>query len=270
MNTLARRSLLAALVACTALLAGCALGPVENTVDPAVRATLAPTGVLRIGVYRGSPSSLVVDGKTGDKSGIAYELGHQLAADIGVPAEVVEFNRVAEVIDAVKSGRVDFTFTNATPARAKDIDFTAPLIKLELGYLVPAGSAITDMTQIDRVAVRVGVTEGSSSFAVLSKQFQNAKLVTASSLKAAVEMLSKNQIDAYATNKAILFELADQLPGAKVLNGRWGEENLAIAVPQGRATASDYLRQFARRTRENGQLDALIKRSGLRGTVKPQ
>lgn len=272
MNLRSRRSLLAVLTAGVLLLGGCALvpAPAASAVAPELRAVLAPTGVLRVGVYPGSPSSLVVDGKTGNKTGIAHDLGRQLAADIGVPAEIVEFSRIAEVIDAVKLGRVDFTFTNATPARAKDVDFTSPLVKLELGYLVPNGSTISDVSRIDRAGVRVGVTEGSSSYAVLSKQYQNAKLATAPSLKVAVEMLSKGQIDAYATNKAILFELADQLPGSQVLNGRWGEENLAIAVPQGRSAAAAYLRQFARRVSDNGQLDMLISRSGLRGTMKSQ
>jgi hypothetical protein len=40
-------------------------------------------------------------------------------------------------------------------------------------------------------------------------------------------MLAEHKIDVYATNKANLFEMSDALPGSRVLDGRWGLENLA-------------------------------------------
>ena len=97
--------------------------------------TLAPTGVLRVGVYLGSPTSLVRASPSGESFGIALELGKTLGQQLGVPVQVVEFPRVAEVISAIKDEKVDMTFTNATAARAKEIDFTAPLVQLELGVL---------------------------------------------------------------------------------------------------------------------------------------
>jgi polar amino acid transport system substrate-binding protein len=90
----------------------------------AVQQALAPQGVLRVGVYLGSPTSLVRDAKTGKSAGVAYELGHALAAQLKVPVQVVQYQRVAEVIEALKLGQVDMTFTNATAARAKEVDFT--------------------------------------------------------------------------------------------------------------------------------------------------
>ena len=126
-----RRSFLSGLILAASLLAGC--GTIASAPDSAVRSSLAPTGKLRVGVYMGSPTSLVVDPKTGRKTGIAHDLGQRLARDLDVPFELVEFRRVAEVIDALKVGRVDFTFTNATAARAKDVDFTPPLLSVELG-----------------------------------------------------------------------------------------------------------------------------------------
>lgn len=61
-------------------------------------------------------------------------------------------------------------------------------------------------------------------------------------------MLTAGQIDAYATNKATLFEMAAALPGAKVLDGRWGvDEVTSECVVQG-----------------------AIARAGLRGVVPPE
>jgi polar amino acid transport system substrate-binding protein len=204
----------------------------------------------------------------GETVGVAHDLGHALAARLGVPAKVVKFERLALVVDAVKTGAVDFTFTNASEARAKVVSFTPPLIQLELGYLVPPNSAIRDVNEVDKPGVRVGVSQGSSSQAALGKSLTQAKLVAADSVKKAQDMLRQGEIQTFATNKAILNEMAQGLPGFQVLDGRWGLENLAIAVPQGRDVGMDYLRQFARDVQTSGELQAIIRKVDLRGTVQ--
>ncbi len=206
--TLSRRFALCT-VTLLALLAGCASAP--PPAPPAARAALAPTGTLRVGVYPGSPTSMLrVPGST-EMRGVTVDLGRELGQRLGVPVEIVVFQRVAEVIDAMKGSRVDFTVTNATPARAADLDFTAPLIALELGYLSLPGSPVQAIDAVDQPGRRIGVSQGSSSQAALTRQFRQASVVGAPSLQAAGQMLAAREIDAFATNKGILFELADTL-----------------------------------------------------------
>ena len=237
--SLPRRPLTAALVG-IALLAGCASQPAAVAIDaPAVvdtevRRVLAPTGVMRIAVYAGSPTSLVRRAGTDDAAGVSVDIGRELAHRLGVPARLVEFERVEQVIDALRSGEGDVTITNASAARALLVDFTVPLVALELGYIVMPGSPVASIADVDRPGIRVGVSQGSSSQATLGRTYRQASLVPAPSLKAAAEMLQERRIDAFATNKGVLFQLAVGLPGARVLDGRWGTESLAIAVPKGR------------------------------------
>ncbi len=247
-----------------ALAAGCAA--VVPAVDPLVIQTLAPTGSLRVGVYLGSPTSLVRDAKTGDKAGVAFELGQALGRQLGVPVEIKEFTRLADVLEALKGGTVDFTFTNATAVRAREMDFTAPLVRLELGYLVPPASALKNVTDVDKPGTRVGVAQGSSSQGVLGRLFKSAVVVPAPSVTQAQVMFREGQIDAFATNKGILNEMADALPGYRILEGRWGLETMAIAIPQHRGAGMPYLRQFADDARRSGLLADIVKRAGLRGT----
>lgn len=213
---------------------------------------------------------MIVEAKTGQKIGIAHDLGRELATQLGVPFVVVEFRRVAEVLDALRIGAVDFTFANATAVRAKDVDFTVALLQLELGCIVPSGSKIAAVPEIDQPGVRVGVSEGSSSQGTLSKQFKNATIIPAPSLKVAREMLSQGKLDAFATNKAVLSELTDELPGSRLLDGRWGLENMAIAVPKGRERGATALREFAERAKTSGLLRSIVTRTGLRGSVNAE
>ena len=239
-----------------------------ESVPVEVRQALAPTGALRVGVYLGSPTSWVKDPKTGESVGIAMDLGKELAKRLNVPVQLVEFDRVAQVLEALKVGQVDITFTNATAVRAKDMDFTAPLVKLELGYLVVGSSPLKSVSEIDQAGIRVGVSQGSSSQGVLTQLYKQAKVMPADSLAKAQAMLNANQIDAFATNKGILFEMSDTLPGSRVLEGRWGLENLAIAIPKGRDIARPYVQNFAKDLEANGFLNKAIQRSGLRGTAR--
>ncbi len=125
-----------ALFACIAI---AALGVLPAKAGPETK-QLAPTGHLRVGVYPGSPTSMVVDPATKQTHGLAYDLGRELAKRLNVPWEYVTFQRVADIVNAIKNGEVDFTVTNATPARASDVAFSPTLISIELGYLVPANS----------------------------------------------------------------------------------------------------------------------------------
>lgn len=232
-------------------------------------ALLAPTGHLRVGVYAGSPTSMVIDSASHETHGVTYELGKDFAERLHVPVDYVTFPRIADVVRAIRDGKVDFTVTNATPVRARDVDFSQMLLAVELGYLVPAGSPISRAEDLDRPDIRIGVTKGGTSERELSDKFKNATIVSAESVTRAIEAIRKGELDVYATNKAILFQMAGQLPGSRVLDGNWGQEHMAIAVPKGRDGGREFLNAFVRDLQSNGRLEQVEARAGLKGAVKP-
>ncbi|MEJ5989665.1 transporter substrate-binding domain-containing protein [Ramlibacter sp. PS3R-8] len=267
---LRRRALLAALVATTAL-AGCAV-PVRPAAPPApaeVVRVLAPTGTLRVAVYPGSPTSLVEQAAPENMRGVSVDLGRSLASRLGVPARIVVFPRLAESLTAVQRGEADFLITNATAERARLVDFAPTLVDLELGVLVTPASRIPAITRLDTPGVSVGVSQGSSSERVLGNQLKQAAVRSYPSLDVARAALQAGEIDGFATNKAILFEMADKLPGSRLLEGRWGTEHLAPGIPKGREAGLPFLRDFTQDVQRNGELDRAVRRAGLRGTAEP-
>jgi polar amino acid transport system substrate-binding protein len=121
-----RRQSLSRLVSLMALSAGLALAPGAGRAQPAPRPELdapraiVPAGRLRMELYPGTPTSLLVDAGGADPRGVGHDLGLELARRLGVPFEPVVLANNAEVLAAMKAGRVDLAFTNATPARAGD------------------------------------------------------------------------------------------------------------------------------------------------------
>jgi polar amino acid transport system substrate-binding protein len=273
---LPRRSILASLAGLCALgvisLVGCGTAPVASVPKPdaAVVQTLAPTGTLRIGVYNGSPTSLVKD-PSGKPAGVAHDMGQLMAGRLGVPAQVVVFDRVAQVLEALKAGQIDVTFTNASPARLREFAFTQPLLSLELGYIVPANGKVQTIDAVDQMGVRIGVSQGSSSQAALGVAFKAAKLVSFTSLDLAKSALLKSEIDGFATNKGILNEVQDDLNKSgqfKILAGRWGMEHMGLAVPKERASAAAFVQTFGDELKTSGDLAKIAARAGLRGLVE--
>lgn len=227
---------------------------------------LAPTGHLRVGVYPGSPTSMVKDAGTGQTHGLAHDVGQEFGKRLNVPVDYVTFQRIAEVLAAMKDDQVDFTVTNA--ARANDVSFSPTLLSVELGYLVPANSPISRAEDLDRPGVRIGVTKGSTSERTLPTRFKDAKVVPAENVKIAVEMLNRGELDTYATNKPTLFEMSDAMPGARVLDGNWGLEHMAVAIPKGREPGLPFVGSFVQEVQTNGLLEQIQKQAGLRGAVK--
>jgi polar amino acid transport system substrate-binding protein len=234
------------------------------------RQILAPTGKLRVGVYYGSPTSMVRDSKTNEVHGLSYDLGHELAKRLNVPFEQVSYQRISDVLEGMKAGDVDFTVSNSTPARAATVTFSQTLLTIELGYLVAANSPITTIADIQKPGLRIGVTKASTSQGTIPKLLPNATVVPAENYKRGIEMLEHGEIDTYATNKPTLFEMSDQMPGSRILDGRWGEEHLAVAIPKDHEAALEYIQRFVQEVQSSGLVAQSTERAGLRGAVKAQ
>jgi len=255
------------LVAASLLLSGCAALRDRPASD--ARAVLAPTGTLRVGVNVGSPTQMVRIGPQAEPRGVSHDIGRALAARLNVPVEVVEFRTGNELLAATKAGRVDLMGTNATAVRAMDLDFTATVVEIELGYLVPAGSVLQGADEMKRPGLRVGITQNSTSQTTVPQRLPQAVVVLAPTLAAASRLIKEGGVDVYTTNKAILFELSDDLPGSRVLPGSVGVELWAMAVPKGRQAALPYLNAFLQEVRQSGELARAMERAGLRGARLP-
>src|SRR6058998_1586188 len=247
------------------LLTGCA--GISTAPTPEARQALAPTGKLRVGLQLGNPLNVTRDSASGEMTGVGFDLGKELARRIGVPFEPVLYPSVGALLDSGKSGAWDVAFVGFSPERAKEWDFSALHLEMEFGYLVPGGSSISTMADVDRPGVRVAVQEKSQPDVFISRTLNNAVVVRASSLAGTVETLKSGTADAIFSIKPSLFEVSNQLPGSRVLDGRPGVDPHAMAMPKGRDPGVAYARQFIEDAKSEGLVKAAIERAGLRGVI---
>ena len=249
------------------VLTGCA--GIHTAPTPEARQALAPSGKLRVALLHGRPLSVTQDSASGEMKGVGFDLGKEFARRIGVPFEPVLYPSIRPLLDSVNSGQWDVAFLVVSVAQAKDVDFTAPHLEIEFGYLIPGGSSISTLAEVDRSGIRVAVPEKGGADIFLSRTLKNAVLVRGSDA-GALEMLKSGKADVFAGNKPTLFELLNGLPGFRVLDGRFATDPVAMAIPKGRDPGMAYARKFVEDAKSEGLVKAAIERAEIRGALVAQ
>src|SRR5215475_6558950 len=242
------------------VLTSCAMA---NDITPAVRSELAPTGKLRIGVNYGN--FLLVTSMTPEPRGVAPDVGRELARRLGIPVEFVGFDSAGKLGDAVRTGAWDVAFLGAEPQRAAEIAFTAAYLEIPSTYLVPAGSPIRSVDEVDRPGVRIAVAEQSAYGLYLSRTIQHARLVLTKGLDASFEAFVNEKLEALAGLKPRLLTDVAKLPGARVLDGQFTAVQQAIGTPKSREAAVQYVRAFVEEVKASGLVAEAIARHAVPG-----
>lgn len=231
---------------------------------PEIVHVLAPSGELRAALYTGTPTSVLSET---DRRGVGYRLGQDLADALGVPYHPQILTKNADVLAAIRTEHADVAFTNASPERAKDMDFTQAYLVIELGYLASPKTGVSRLDDVDKSGIKVGVTAKSTSDGFLSTHLKAATLVRENTFEDGIRQMAAGEVDIYATNKASLFEMSEKLSGSHVLDGNWGTERHGVAIPKGRQSALPFLQAFVASEIATGRIVSAIETAGLRGAL---
>jgi len=251
-------------LACLALLCSCrapGLAPLYVTYD------LAPTGTLRAAINFGNPVLAQREPVSGEPRGVSVDLARELSWRLNVPVEFIPYEAAGKVTAAATSGAWDVAFVAIDPARATEIDFTAPYVIIEGTYLVPASSPLRTIEEVDREGVRVAVSNRSAYDLYLGRTLKRAQLVRAPSPPASMEMFVRDRLEAAAGVKQPLVEFAKNDPGYRVIPGRFMVIEQAMGTPRGRENGARYLREFIEDVKASGFVARALERSGQRDAV---
>jgi len=236
-------------------------------VPQAARAELTPKGKLRVGLNYGNFLLVLKDGPGGEPRGIAPDLGRELGKRLGVPIEFMRFEQAGKLADAVKDGACDVGFLGAEPQRANEIAFTAPYLEIPVTFLVPAGSAIRSLGDVDRKGVRIAVADRSAYDLYLSRNIKNAQLVRAQGIDGSYKLFIDQKLEALAGLLPRLVSDAEKLPGSRVLDGQVTGVQQAIGTPKARAAAAEFLKSFVQDLKRSGLVSQTVEKHGVRGVV---
>jgi len=232
--------------------------------SPAVRSDLAPTGKLRVGLNMSNALLTATDAATGKPKGIAADLGRELGKRLGVPVELVPFPNPGAVADAAKAGVWDVGFIGAEPQRANEIDFTAAYVEIEATYLVPPGSQIKAIADVDRPGIRIAISDRSAYDLYLTRHLKHAELIRARGDDVFKRFLS-DKLEAMAGLRPGLVKNQAGLAGSRILEGNFTAVQQAAGTPKGRPAGAKYLKAFIEDVKASGLVANLIEKHGVRG-----
>lgn len=200
---------------------------------------LAPTGTLRGGIVAAPAASAFFVLKDGGSAprGVTVDLLNAFAAVLKLPLDMHVFDNSGQVTDAVASGQCDVAFMPRDTAREGKVDFGPAYYMIESTYLVPAGSAIQSIEEVNRNGVRIVGISNTTTVRSARRTAPNASVEEVPSVDLMTTMAATGQGDAFALSHDSFGGLLPKLPGARVLPGNFQQTGISVAVPKGRPAA---------------------------------
>lgn len=166
--------------------------------SPDIIAQLAPRGMLRAGINLSN--FLLVTGRDahGSPEGVSPDMARALAERLGVPLRLVPYASPGLLADAVGTDSWDIGLIGAEPQRAEKIAFTAAYAEIEATYLVPSGSPIATIADVDRPGVRIASTARAAYDLWLDRNITQATLLRANSIDDTFALFRDQGLEALA------------------------------------------------------------------------
>lgn len=240
-------------------------GAMATQISVTVRSELAPTGTLRVGLNHGNFLLVTPGSSASDPRGVAPDLARELGRRLGVPVEFIRFDTAGGLADGARTGAWDVAFLGAEPQRANEIAFTAAYLEIPATYLVPAGSPIRSVADVDRAGVRIAVSEKSAYELYLSRTLKQAQLLRTKGIDGSFELFVADKLEALAGLKPRLLTDVQKLPGARLLEGQFTAVQQAIGTPKSREAGAKYLREFVEEVKASGLVAQAITRNAVQG-----
>lgn len=237
----------------------------DGHVDPAIIEELAPTGTLRAGINTGN--FLLVTGQSpeGDPTGVSPDVAIEIARRLGVPVTFVPYPDPGLLADAADRGEWDIGNIGAEPQRARTIAFTRAYCEIQSTYLVPAGSPIRSLDEVDRPGHRIA-TKGRAAYGLwLENNLRHAELVPTETMDESFDVFVARKLDALAGLRPRLMSDVERLPGARILDGQFSAVQQAVGTPRRNEAGARWLASVVEDMKSSGFIAGLIERHAVRG-----
>ena len=230
-----------------------------------VVAEIASTGTLRAGINTGNFLLVTGTSGAGEPEGVAPDLARAIAGRLGVALALVPFPKASLAGDAAGAGVCGIALIGAEPARAEQVAFTAAYAEIAATYLVPAGSALVRVADVDRPGVRISVCADSAYDLWLTRHIVHADLVRSPGIAESNERFVREKLDVLAGLRPGLLSVLDGLPGARILDGQFTGVQQAVGTARANVAAGRFLATFVEDAKRSGLVAELIARHRVRG-----
>ena len=232
------------------------------------RSELSVAGTLRVGINLGNILLVTGTGPTDDLQGVAPDMAAAVAERLGVGVFYVTFATPGEVADAVERDEWDIGLIAVEPKRAEKIAFCDAYVEIEATYLVPENSPLQSIEDVDQPGVRIAVSDRAAYDLYLARTLKHAELHRAKGLPGAFELFVTEKLDALAGLAPPLKDNAENLPGSRVMAGRYTTVRQSVGTKPENAALKAFVEQFIAEAKESGWVAELIEKHGVKGKLQ--
>jgi polar amino acid transport system substrate-binding protein len=236
-------------------------------VSDVVKQQLAPTGVLRAGINLSN--FLLVSGTAADGSpqGISPDIANLVASTLGLPCELICFDRPGKLADSVNQYIWDIGNIAVEAERAQTLDFSHPYVVIEANFLVRHDDDFLTNGDVDRANTKIAVSERSAYDLWLTDHFSQAQIIRASSIQAAHDLFFEKKVDVLASLKPKLLEDLANHSGFRMIDPPFTAVKQSIGVAKGKAESIAFINALIAQSIENGWIAAQLEVHGMTGKL---
>lgn len=131
--------------------------------------------------------------------------------------------------------------------------------------MVPAGSPLRTIAEIDRPGIRIAVSARSAYDLWLERNIKHAQLIRSTRADSAFDLFVRDKLDALAALRPGLLSDIRKLPGARILEGQFTAVQQAIGTLRANKAGSAFLHAFVEEAKASGRVARMIERHQANG-----
>ena len=133
--------------------------------------------------------------------------------------------------------------------------------------MVPPGSKITSLDQVDQTGNRIAVSARSAYDLWLERNIKKAELVRVDGIDASFDIFMEKKLEALAGLRPRLISDVERVPGAKILEGQFTAVQQAMGCTRGKEIGARFLKAFVEEMKLTGFVGRLIEKHDVVGRL---
>ncbi|WP_249192623.1 transporter substrate-binding domain-containing protein [Weissella minor] len=201
--------------------------------------------------------------ESGKLEGFDIDMAKEITKRVD-PKAKVELTQITSGtrVPMLLNGNIDSIIATMTitPEREKVVDFSEPYFNAGQSLLVKNNSDVKNIKDLDRKGARILGVQGSNSIENVKKFAPKARIVALPDYATALTALQSGQGDALTTDNGILYGMAVDNKGVKVVGGTFTTEPYGIAIDKDNPKLVKAINDAVDDMKSDGTYDKLAKK----------
>ena len=224
---------------------------------------IAPTGVLRVGVNMSNFLLVNSKDKLGVIDGVSPGIGKNLAKELNISFEIVQFANPGLLADAVDNNEWDIGNIASEKERGKTIDFSDPYVNIDANFLFREEDNFKNNNDIDQSGIKIAVFKRSAYDLWLTENLKKAELIRVNSIEESHNLFKENKVNILAGLKPKLIDEMKKNNNYEMIQSPFTYIKQSIGIKKGNPEVLDFINKFILNNIKEGYIKSLLQQHNV-------